>query len=222
MSKVKINYWLLLFAIDSMLELASQLFNWHPLSLFSKPLLMPLLIGYFVSASGANRSPLKKFVVLALVFSWVGDTVLMFQNIDGMYFIIGLVAFLLAHVMYIVGFTKLKNSTTKVERLAIIVFFLAYSATLVIFLWPGLGNMKAPVMLYALVLTIMGVLGVIKSTTNHPYITFGVLFFVASDSILALNKFLIDVPFNGVLIMGTYIAAQWLIVAGVSKRINPA
>lgn len=222
MSKVKINYWLLLFAIDSMLELASQLFNWHPLSLFSKPLLMPLLIGYFVSASGANRSPLKKFVVLALVFSWVGDTVLMFQNINGMYFIIGLVAFLLAHVMYIVGFTKLKNSTTKVERLAIIVFFLAYSATLVIFLWPGLGNMKAPVMLYALVLTIMGVLGVIKSTTNHPYITFGVLFFVASDSILALNKFLIDVPFNGVLIMGTYIAAQWLIVAGVSKRINPA
>lgn len=222
MSKVKINYWLLLFAIDSMLELASQLFNWHPLSLFSKPLLMPLLIGYFVSASGANRSPLKKFVVLALVFSWVGDTVLMFQNINGMYFIIGLVAFLLAHVMYIVGFTKLKNSTTKVERLAIIVFFLAYSATLVIFLWPGLGNMKAPVMLYALVLTIMGVLGVIKSTTNHPYITFGVLFFVASDSILALNKFLIDVPFNGMLIMGTYIAAQWLIVAGVSKRINPA
>ena len=222
MSKVKINYWLLLFAIDSMLELASQLFNWHPLSLFSKPLLMPLLIGYFVSASGANRSPLKKFVVLALVFSWVGDTVLMFQNINGMYFIIGLVVFLLAHVMYIVGFTKLKNSTTKVERLAIIVFFLAYSATLVIFLWPGLGNMKAPVMLYALVLTIMGVLGVIKSTTNHPYITFGVLFFVASDSILALNKFLIDVPFNGVLIMGTYIAAQWLIVAGVSKRINPA
>ena len=222
MSKVKINYWLLLFAIDSMLELASQLFNWHPLSLFSKPLLMPLLIGYFVSASGANRSLLKKLVVLALVFSWVGDAVLMFQNIDGMYFIIGLVAFLLAHVMYIVGFTKLKNSTTKVERLAIIVFFLAYSATLVIFLWPGLGNMKAPVMLYALVLTIMGVLGVIKSTTNHPYITFGVLFFVASDSILALNKFLIDVPFNGVLIMGTYIAAQWLIVAGVSKRINPA
>lgn len=222
MSKVKINYWLLLFAIDSMLELASQLFNWHPLSLFSKPLLMPLLIGYFVSASGANRSLLKKLVVLALVFSWVGDTVLMFQNIDGMYFIIGLVAFLLAHVMYIVGFTKLKNSTTKVERLAIIVFFLAYSATLVIFLWPGLGNMKAPVMLYALVLTIMGVLGVIKSTTNHPYITFGVLFFVVSDSILALNKFLIDVPFNGVLIMGTYIAAQWLIVAGVSKRINPA
>ena len=222
MSKVKINYWLLLFAIDSMLELASQLFNWHPLSLFSKPLLMPLLIGYFVSASGANRSLLKKLVVLALVFSWVGDTVLMFQNINGMYFIIGLVVFLLAHVMYIVGFTKLKNSTTKVERLAIIVFFLAYSATLVIFLWPGLGNMKAPVMLYALVLTIMGVLGVIKSTTNHPYITFGVLFFVASDSILALNKFLIDVPFNGMLIMGTYIAAQWLIVAGVSKRINPA
>lgn len=222
MSKVKINYWLLLFAIDSMLELASQLFNWHPLSLFSKPLLMPLLIGYFVSTSAGNRSPLKKFVVLALVFSWVGDTVLMFQNINGMYFIIGLVAFLLAHVMYIVGFTKLKNSTTKVERLAIIVFFLAYSATLVIFLWPGLGNMKAPVMLYALVLTIMGVLGVIKSTTNHPYITFGVLFFVASDSILALNKFLIDVPFNGMLIMGTYIAAQWLIVAGVSKRINPA
>lgn len=222
MSKVKINYWLLLFAIDSMLELASQLFNWHPLSLFSKPLLMPLLIGYFVSASGANRSLLKKLVVLALVFSWVGDAVLMFQNINGMYFIIGLVAFLLAHVMYIVGFTKLKNSTTKVERLAIIVFFLAYSATLVIFLWPGLGNMKAPVMLYALVLTIMGVLGVIKSTTNHPYITFGVLFFVASDSILALNKFLIDVPFNGMLIMGTYIAAQWLIVAGVSKRINPA
>lgn len=187
----------------------------------TKPLLMPLLVGFFIS-SYTGKNSIKKWIIGALVFSWVGDTVLMLQDVDGMYFIIGLVAFLLAHVAYIVSFTRLKSTASATGKRIIIVLFVVYSSILVFVLWSGLGDMKLPVILYATILTAMGSLGVIKNTSSYPLITFGVLFFVASDSILAINKFLFEVPYNGVLIMSTYILAQWLIVKGVSMRLKSA
>jgi uncharacterized membrane protein YhhN len=43
----------------------------------------------------------------------------------------------------------------------------------------------------------------------------GALLFIMSDSLLALNKFLVPIPYAGVIVMSTYVAAQYLIVEGV-------
>ena len=44
----------------------------------------------------------------------------------------------------------------------------------------------------------------------------GALLFILSDSLLAFDKFLVPIPHAGVLVMSTYIAAQYLIVEGVT------
>ena len=215
---MKAKYWLFLFLIDAFIELVSHIFGWNQVNFFTKPLLMPMLIGYCISRSEQDESMIRKLVILALVASWIGDTVLMFQSHGSIYFMLGLVAFLIAHILYIVSFTYLYSTASLSEKAIIVLLFLVYTTSLVNFLWPGLGEMKIPVIVYAMVLTVMGALGVIKNTINYPYITLGVVSFVVSDSILAFNKFLVDVPFSGVLIMGTYILAQLLIVTGLSMR----
>lgn len=217
---MKTRFWLVLFVIDCVVELASQFFELNVIHFVSKPLLMPLLIGFCLSMPQVKDQKLKRWIVVALFFSWVGDTLLLFQNEKSLFFILGLVAFLLAHVGYIIGFTRLKSVANTTEKVIIVLMFVFYSISLVMILWSGLGEMKLPVMVYAAVLTTMGALGVIKNTTSYPYLTLGVLFFVISDSILAINKFLVAVTYSGVLIMSTYIVAQWLIVAGLSKRMK--
>lgn len=215
---MKTKTWLLLFIIVAATELATQLFELGSVHIVSKILLMPLLIGYWLSMPKEKNQDLRKWVVVALFFSWLGDTLLLFQGEKPIFFILGLVAFLLAHVAYIISFTRLKSTASAMGKPIIIVLFVVYSSILVFVLWPGLGGMKLPAILYGVILTTMGTIGVIKNTTSCPLLTFGVLFFVASDSILAINKFLFEVPYNGVLIMSTYILAQWLIVEGFSKR----
>jgi uncharacterized membrane protein YhhN len=49
-------------------------------------------------------------------------------------------------------------------------------------------------------------------------ILFGAIFFLVSDALLALNKFVIQFDYAGVFIMATYMAAQYLITMGAVDR----
>jgi uncharacterized membrane protein YhhN len=44
---------------------------------------------------------------------------------------------------------------------------------------------------------------------------FGAILFMISDALLAINKFLIDLPFSGLWIMTSYVFAQLLIIEGL-------
>ena len=86
-------------------------------------------------------------------------------------------------------------------------------------LFPKLGPLKIPVLVYAIVITIMlyfAFKGSLKWNNNAGNsVLLGALFFVSSDSILAFNKFYSPIPLNSFLIMATYIAAQYFIVNGI-------
>jgi uncharacterized membrane protein YhhN len=134
------------------------------------------------------------------------------------YFIIGLVSFLIAHLFYIVLFSKLqKVNTIKYKRFIPLV--LLYLFGLLYFLWEKLGGMKIPVIIYALVISTM-LLVAIKgyftwNSKSGKLLLIGAVFFVLSDSILAINKFYVPIYLSSFWIMSTYITAQFLIVKGV-------
>lgn len=46
----------------------------------------------------------------------------------------------------------------------------------------------------------------------------GSLFFVVSDTLIAVNRFLVTTPYAGLFVMATYIAAQFLIMKGILKQ----
>ncbi|MFE3848582.1 lysoplasmalogenase [Flavobacterium sp. LB3P45] len=191
------------------------------ISWFIKPFLVPFL---FLAVYSCSDFPSKKFLLTALLFSWIGDVVLLFADKDELYFIIGLVSFLLSHIAYILLFSKqLRIYSNKNKAIfwvgitAIVVYLMVMLAVLL----PRLGDLKIPVIVYAIVLSTMLLVafkGYLKwNAPANIYILLGAVIFVCSDSILAFNKFYEPLKFSSLLIMSTYITAQYLIVVGILK-----
>ncbi|MFI0491411.1 lysoplasmalogenase [Flavobacterium sp.] len=186
---------------------------------FLKPFLLPFLLFLVYTF---DNFPTKKILLFALTFSWFGDVILLFSESGKLYFIFGLIAFLISHVIYIILFNKqLKPNKFKLSFLFLIGIgvVLLYLLVLLSLLSPHLGDLKLPVIIYATVISTM-LLFAFKGSLHwqkpaNSYILFGAIIFVSSDSILAINKFYSALPNASFWIMLTYLAAQFLIVSGV-------
>ncbi|HMC98781.1 MAG TPA: lysoplasmalogenase, partial [Ferruginibacter sp.] len=101
------------------------------------------------------------------------------------------------------------------------VLAIMYGGGLLYFLFPSLGKMELPVTVYAVVITTMLICSIhaFRKTNSAAgsFFILGALFFVLSDSLLAINKFYQPFSFAQVLIMLTYCAAQFFIVMGYAK-----
>jgi uncharacterized membrane protein YhhN len=96
-----------------------------------------------------------------------------------------------------------------------------YLKSILEMLLPSLGPLKIPVSIYALTISVMlgfAWRGFITWKNNYRfYILFGAIAFIASDSFLAINKFQSPINNATILIMSTYLAAQFGIVYGVIR-----
>ena len=209
---------LILFFLVAVAELIAVTFNIALIQTIAKPLIMITLMSYYLlSVSERNN-----FFVVALVFCWIGDVLLMFQG-DEMFFIYGLVAFLSGHVLYVFSYKQMRDPESVHGLLSTQKFRFSFpiilaGTGLVVVLLPHLGELKIPVMIYALVITIMVLQALFRfgftSKRSFTLIFVGALFFMISDSALAINKFMKPLPMASLLIMVTYMTAQYLIVEG--------
>ena len=191
------------------------------LTWYLKPLLLPVL---FYAVVKSESFATKKWLLSALLFSWIGDCVLLFSNKGELYFIFGLVAFLIAHILLIVLFAKQKSTHANFKKPLFWVGFICATVYLAGMLWyliPTLGDLKFPVTAYALTITIMlkmALKGTFDWKGNAKYIVLlGAAFFVVSDSILAIDKFHSPIESASYLIMITYMIAQFCITDEILK-----
>jgi uncharacterized membrane protein YhhN len=197
----------ILYLIAILLSLEVLLFDLKPL------LLLPLIAAAFISKNFQNRI----IIVIALVFSWAGDTLLLFVSKDAIYFMPGLVAFLIAHIFYVILFTKeLKKANGKIKFKPGLILIAIYLSTMLLVLIPHLGGLTIPVIIYAVVISSMLYMAYLLSfywaKPASIYLLTGAVSFILSDSILAFNKFYQPIPMSGLLIMATYLYAQWALV----------
>ena len=98
----------------------------------------------------------------------------------------------------------------------------AYGLFLVAFLYNDLGEMRLPVIIYAMVIMAMLVGALTRAgktgRTSFWLVLAGAALFVLSDSLLAVNKFSYAIPAGSVLIMSTYVLGQYLIVTGSIRQ----
>ena len=213
---MKKKLWLIAFIVVLVANITGIQFNNDILQYISKPLIIPALTGYFLSQTSGIAIHLKKWIVLALLFSWGGDVLLMFQARKEIFFLLGLSSFLLAHVFYIVFFHQMRVREKIKSNPWLLVVVVIYYAALISWLSPYLVEMKIPVRIYGIVISFMFMLAmhllVIKNKEAGKWMMIGALLFVVSDSLLAINKFYQSVEVAGVLIMLTYGLAQLFIV----------
>jgi len=218
---------LYLFLLVSAGEIVSTLVDIPLLHAICKPSLMIVLALYYWSVQQSKQLPVVGVVILALLFSGAGDVLLMFQNSEAKFFMFGLGAFLIAHVLYIFAYKQHQHgdSTHALQGLQKIRFgfpIVFAGIGLVSILYGKLGGLKIPVIVYALVITVMALTALYRfGRTNASSFTMvfgGAILFMMSDSLIAINKFMEPLPMSGFWIMVTYIGAQFLIVCGLLRH----
>ncbi len=158
-------------------------------------------------------------LVLALILSAAGDAFL--SRNEEQFFLLGLGSFLSAHIAFIILFvthpSQYPHSPTTL--LTISIFSILFTAIVLRNLWPQLGAMKLPVVIYTL---IIGAMNIAAWATAQPVILLiGVASFIVSDTVLAHTLFYWQKPktrlIGSYVLWFTYIAAQILIILGITQ-----
>ncbi|RZJ78821.1 MAG: lysoplasmalogenase [Flavobacterium sp.] len=205
------------FPVDSNTFLGNFEYIFKPLIVIS------LMAFYFHQTKLKGRFATRIF--FGLFFGLIGDVLLMFVHVNANYFMFGLVAFLIGHFLYITAFYLDYNWNPAIEKTATrwaLLIFGVFCLGFYMLLRPHLGEMKIPVMVYAFTISLMGIMAVNRKgrvgSLSYKLILIGAVLFIASDGVLAYNKFVQNFKFAGVAIMATYMLAQYLIVVGSVER----
>ena len=208
-----------LFLIIACADLFAVGLQWRAAEMVVKPLIVPSVILIYL-ADGPIRS---RLLITALALCWAGDLFLLADD----QLIYGLASFLFAHLVFIVVYMQhrdksLGNGLDRIRKMRMAVPVLLAGTGLAAMLYPAAGDLRIPVMAYAAALTAMVLTAIGRfartSTASFWRVTCGAVLFMASDSILAINKFLQPVSVAPVLIMSTYCGALYFIAAGLSRH----
>lgn len=220
MAKIITSYFIFIIIIAG--DLTGRVMQSETLDYIFKPLLMIWLLGFYYQKLEGKLDTFAKLIVGALVFSWGGDVSLMFVRQAEIFFVLGLGNFLVAHVLYVIAYYKSVSITGQqgfIRQQPIWALpFLLLGVGLYTYLFPHLKELAIPVLVYASTIVLMAVFALNRkgstNYTSYQWVFLGAFLFVISDSFIAINKFVIPVPQAGLIIMVTYIAAQYLIVKG--------
>ena len=218
-------YWSLFFLVALLADGVFIYMQDESLRVFSKPLLMLLLIGMLLNCTPHFTTRIKTLLLTALGASWIGDLLLLRAG-EG-YFIAGIAAFLLAQVAYGIAFLHLRQQKGIRFRPLMLVPVATYYVCLITLLFEHLGALRLPVLVYGAVISFMLAMALqlvrLRNRRSAGLLFGGALLFVASDSLLALTKFYWKETTNpqALLIMGTYGLAQLFLSLGLLNHITP-
>ena len=179
----------------------------------TKPLTIVVIVSIALVSPAPGNEPYKWVIVAGLLASLVGDICLMLPSDR---FIPGLLSFLVAHVLYSAAFWQSASDPVATGPLGV---YGLYGVFMMRLLWPSLHRLKLPVILYMIALLTMGVLATTRylATPNDgtTLAALGALLFVASDSVLAIDRFRHAFASAQFFILSTYFLAQWCLAMSV-------
>jgi uncharacterized membrane protein YhhN len=219
--ETKMNIWLTLALIFAALESVALWKNLNKLEYVAKPAVMICLFLWLYLSTGLQG--LTLWFGLGILFSLAGDILLMI-SLDRM-FSIGLIAFLFAHIAYLVGFQNELMEITAWSVMLIVI--LALNGVRLIrrivstMKAKGQTRLVYPVIVYAIVITVM--LYAAMTTITNPawttraafFVSVGAFLFYISDLILAWNKFVSPIKNGRLLNIAAYHLGQIGLIAGV-------
>ncbi len=186
--------------------------------LLFKPLTTILVIAAALWVFGPSDAQYRDWILLGLLFSLAGDVFLMLGEKR---FLFGLASFLVAQLVYARAFTL--GVGFDAAQLPWLAPFAFYALMVVIVLWKGLpgATLRGAVMVYAAAIALMAWRAAARlqappiPLTGAALALAGACFFLASDGVLAVNRFRWPSRLGEPVTLATYWAAQLLIAASV-------
>ncbi len=212
--------WIAAFAFAGLEALALKK-NWFKLEIVAKPAVMLCLFFWLLTSVGLEGAAL--WFGLGILLSLVGDVLLMI-SLDR-FFLMGLGAFLLAHIFYVIGFNIPLPALSAWSVILVILIGWGGSKVirriLVSVLEKGQGRMRLPIMVYSVVISIMLLSALLKlndltwNASAALLVSLGAFLFYISDIILAWNKFVAPIQHGRIYNIAAYHLGQILLIAGV-------
>ena len=177
----------------------------------AKPLTTLLIITLAVlnANRGGNWGGTSIAILVGLVFSVGGDIFLMLPNDQ---FMPGMACFAAAQISYIVGFSW---GQAFWGLPLLLVALLVYGVYIYSMLAEKLDSLRIPIIIYITLILVMAWRAILYASNTDMAGAWtaglGALFFVASDSLLALNRFSKPIHHHPTWVLTTYYVAQWLI-----------
>lgn len=204
------------FIVVSLVHLGAQLFDAPGFAATTQMVLMPTLAWLLLVRGSAAPPRLVQWALLALFFSWLGDSLPRFSTGDTA-FLLMVGGFLVAQICYVVAFWPLRNRSVLRRPILIAPYALGFIA-FCFFAATRAGSLLPAVVAYALVLVTMAVL----ATGLGQLATTGALLFLLSDAMIGFGAFTDDrLPGHGFWVMLTYLLAQLFLVVGVINSREP-
>ncbi|HEY5089021.1 MAG TPA: lysoplasmalogenase [Polyangia bacterium] len=180
----------------------------------AKPLATILLL----AVVGWPQTRLSWWVDAGIALSVAGDVALIWSGQRA--FLIGLAAFLLAHLAYAMAFAGVGIWSPHVALVGVVT--LAVTALVLRAIWPGAAGMHAPTVAYGAVISAMVIAASATvgggSFAPGPLAFGGAVLFYASDASLALNRFRRPIPHIAFWTLGVY----WLGQIGIALAAHAA
>lgn len=202
-----------LFVLCAALAMATAVFGWTEAHRVFKPLTMLLALARVLRAPAA---PDRGWLLAALVGSLAGDVFLMLEG----FFIPGLLAFLLAHLAYT---ARLRQDAPWLASRRALLGVAAVGLGVYALLWTGglPPALRLPVAGYVGAIGLMaaqafGRAAVLRDTPAW-LVAAGAVCFMVSDTLLAINRFVMPLPASALWVLGSYYAAQGLLVMGLLR-----
>ncbi len=195
-----------------------------------KAMIIPVLMLFYHLQVKNKYTIFHRIMMIGFFFSWIGDILLQFSNGNKelflspvSFFLLGLGGFLLTQIFYTIAFTIPKGENKIFRgRIYQLILVLAYGSLLMWLLYNKLGDYKIPVIVYAVVIHIMLLSALNRfakvNGVSYMLVAIGAILFVASDSMIAITRFLEKFDFARILIMTTYVLAQYFIAMGALRQ----
>ena len=215
------NIFLLFAILFAALESLALWKSWLRLEYIAKPAVMIALFIWLFTSVGLNGVSL--WFGLGLILSLAGDVLLMI-SLDR-FFIYGLVAFLLAHAAYVVGF-NIPLPEFSVWGIVFAVMVSLGGSRIIRRILDALASkgqaaMRMPIIMYTMVISIMLLSAMMKlmdltwDAGAALLVSGGAFTFYISDIILAWNKFVTPIQHGRIYNIAAYHLGQIMLIAGV-------
>lgn len=217
---------LILALLTAILDWIAVSKNLRRANYFLKPAVMILILAWLAAIGGFSGTML--WFSLGILFSLGGDVFLMLPREQ---FIPGLIAFLLAHIAYIIGFSP---QLSEINLSSLVVGIVVAISSIVIYRRIATGlrahanrSLIIPVSIYVIVISLMG-FSALLTLTNEDWealpallVSAGAILFMLSDTILAMNKFVAPVKHGQLVVIIAYHLGQIGIVLGAAVHFIP-
>ncbi len=189
----------------------SKTLGWHPNIFYtSKPLTTTLILLPVLVLASNSTSAYAPLIAAGLAFALLGDILLMLPEER---FVMGIGSFAATHALYLAAFISAAGlALINPSTIPLILF----SVIMTRFLWAGLRkSLQIPVLAYIVLITIMTAQAIGAAVESEgaglAIAAAGAVLFLASDSMLAIDRFRLPFKAAQALVLSTYWLGQWLI-----------